>query len=81
MEILLAYGRKITRTEFRCEGCQKLLRIDNDDRDASTPARGFGLRHCAKARIRWVGGPIVGMWQKRKSKWILTWQPPECEDQ
>lgn len=63
-------ARPFTRTEFRCEGCGRMVRVDCEFWGGPIVGREAEYQHCPDDKLRHVEGPILVVWEKLDGSWI-----------
>jgi hypothetical protein len=72
MSVLDVEVRPYNRTEFKCKACGATYRVDNEFSAGPIVGRGDRYQHCTADESRQLGGPIVAVWEKRNSDWLLV---------
>jgi hypothetical protein len=62
--------RPFTRTEFRCKGCGRMVRVDCEFWGGPIVGREAEYQHCPNDEVRHVEGPILVVWEKVDGSWI-----------
>ena len=60
------------RIEFTCKACGAVVRVDYEYGVGPVIGQEREYRHCASDQPRHLAGPIVAVWERCGSQWLLV---------